>query len=326
MRLFITIVLAVNKDKVRVSCQCACGSHHQQLQQTQQYQQLYIDYNTNIIATFNTFSNSNFVQNFNTINIPNILNSRAYFGQMCSRRYSVGIVFYDMTYQVSINTAQVLGIIMGARNDPANSGYLMDSSLSTTDTNRWKFSVASRNALNAFLAKPSNSRCLKRSYGISTAPSAGVTAALANPETICRRARRSKRTYMCKTRRQGTPANPYFRFLASSSLSSGNPRDVIILPFVLRCAVRGNPLESGSCEYGDRHIHCNNYTQAKICDIHSDICCLFCQGYKKTRSSESSRNVSGVTIDRSFVTIKVINDLKIIPNEPYKQTPPPEED
>ncbi|GFO40137.1 hypothetical protein PoB_006664200 [Plakobranchus ocellatus] len=79
------------------------------------------------------------------------------------------------------------------------------------------------------------------------------------------------------------------------------------------------------CEYGDWHLRCNDYTQAGICDYFSDICCLFCQGYKKTRSSESSRNVSGVANDLSFVIIKDIDDLKAIPNGHYKQTPQPKE-
>ncbi|GFO41364.1 hypothetical protein PoB_006786900 [Plakobranchus ocellatus] len=35
----------------------------------------------------------------------------------------------------------------------------------------------------------------------------------------------------------GTPADPYFRFLASSYLFGGNPRDVITLPLAFRYAV-----------------------------------------------------------------------------------------
>ncbi|GFO40150.1 metalloproteinase [Plakobranchus ocellatus] len=122
---------------------------------------------------------------------------RAYIGRVCNPVYATGIVFYDMTYQVTIITAHELGHIMGARHDPANSGYVMGPVNRCTDTNRWQFSLASKNAFDVVIAKP-RSRCLKRTSASSTAISAGVTAALANPETICRRARRSKRSYMCK--------------------------------------------------------------------------------------------------------------------------------
>ncbi|GFO05855.1 A disintegrin and metalloproteinase with thrombospondin motifs 18 [Plakobranchus ocellatus] len=304
-----------------------------------------------------------------------------------------------MTYRVSISTAQMLGMIMGARQDPANSGYVMDYSLSTTDTNRWQFSLASKNDFDAFLAKPSNSRCLKITDAFSKPSSAGVPAALANPDTICRRAARSKRSYMCKDPhfygnvmpqgdwvcKQIWCHKPNTRKCITAFSSDGlicgknkrcndgtcqdhpDTESAVVDPDCIwgdQAQVRyqtGNSKYKGDCaglkrkykniacynedvarfccgtcgkiytgikgcEYGDRHIHCNKHTQAQICDYFNDICCLFCQGYKKTRSSESSGNVSGVTIDRSFVTIKVINDLKIIPNEPYKQTPPPEED
>ncbi|GFO07250.1 hypothetical protein PoB_003375500 [Plakobranchus ocellatus] len=79
------------------------------------------------------------------------------------------------------------------------------------------------------------------------------------------------------------------------------------------------------CEYGDTYPSCNVYTQAQICDNYSDICCLFCQGYKRKRSSDSNGNNSGVTIDPSSVAIKVTDNLKAKPDQPNNQTPPHEE-
>ncbi|GFO01096.1 hypothetical protein PoB_002760100 [Plakobranchus ocellatus] len=50
-------------------------------------------------------------------------------------------------------------------------------------------------------------------------------------------------------KKTGHARTPYLRFLASSSLSGGNPHDVITLPLVFRCAVNGNPLESGNYSF-----------------------------------------------------------------------------
>ncbi|GFN74558.1 hypothetical protein PoB_000106400 [Plakobranchus ocellatus] len=50
-------------------------------------------------------------------------------------------------------------------------------------------------------------------------------------------------------KKAGHAEDPYVRFIASSSLSGGNPHDVITFPLVFRCAVNGNPLESGSYSF-----------------------------------------------------------------------------
>ncbi|GFO40151.1 A disintegrin and metalloproteinase with thrombospondin motifs 1 [Plakobranchus ocellatus] len=322
----------------------------------------------------------------------------ASFAKVCKPVDASAVVFYHMTYQTSVITAHELGHIMGARHDPENSEYLMAPTISPSDTKRWQFSLSAKNEIDAVLAKPS-SRCLKRTSASSTAPSTGVTVALANPDTICRRRRRNKGSYMCKnpslydnvvpqgnvvckmiwcykvnTRKciatypsEGLICGKNKRCNKGKCRNHPDAESAVVDPdciwgdqaevrFVWSkseyegdCAGLKRKYENlmcydadvaryccgtcgkfytgiKGCEYGDVHFHCNNYTQADICDYYSDICCLFCQGYKKTRSSESSRNISGITNDLSLVTIKVIDDLKIIPNELYKQTPPPEED
>ncbi|GFO40139.1 metalloproteinase [Plakobranchus ocellatus] len=122
---------------------------------------------------------------------------RAYLGKVCKSSFASGIVFYDMTYQVSIVTAHELGHILGAHHDPALTGFLMAPHIGTLDTKRWQFSLPSKNYFDALFAKPSSS-CLRSTTTDRTAPSTGVTVALANPDTICRRAKRNKGSYMCK--------------------------------------------------------------------------------------------------------------------------------
>ncbi|GFO19094.1 A disintegrin and metalloproteinase with thrombospondin motifs 1 [Plakobranchus ocellatus] len=292
-----------------------------------------------------------------------------------------------MTYTVSIVTAHELAHIMGVDHDTDNSGYVMAPSISTTHTNRWQFSLASKNAFDDLFAKPSSS-CLRRTTIDRTALSANMTVALANPDTICRRAKANKGSYMCKNPMFYGNAAPqgdrvctriwcrkvntkmcYPTFPSEGLICGKNKRcndgtcqdhpdtesavvdpeciwgDQAKISFVWSNVLKYEGNCAGlerkyghlmcydadvarycCCEFGDFNYRCNHNTQADICEDSSDVCCLFCQGYKKTRSSESSRNVSGVTNDLSFVTIKVIDDLKAIPIEPYKQTAPPEED
>ncbi|GFO31670.1 Zinc metalloproteinase/disintegrin [Plakobranchus ocellatus] len=305
----------------------------------------------------------------------------AHLGQVCRSVNASGIVFYDMTYQVSITTAHELGHIMGAYHDSANSGYVMDPMRSALDTNRWHFSLYSKNTFGTLFASY-RSRCLSvTSLGL-TAPSAAVTDALADPDTICRRARKNNGSYMCKNPslygnaapqgdwvckqiwcQEANTSHCYTAFSSDGLICGTNKRcndgtcqdhpdaksaivnpdciwgdqasvgflwsnyryggdcagliglfgnHVCYNPVVARyCCGTCHKFYTGivGCEFGDLHPHCNLSTKADVCDCYSEVCCLFCQGYKKKRSSESIGNVRGVTI-------KVIDDLRLVPDEP----------
>ncbi|GFO26720.1 A disintegrin and metalloproteinase with thrombospondin motifs 1 [Plakobranchus ocellatus] len=321
-------------------------------------------------------------QNFQTAGVTHA-------SHVCRSVNASGVVLYDMTYGVAIYTAHELGHLMGANHDPDYiNGYVMEASASTLHTNRWSFSMYSKYAFDTLLAIPSY-RCLSVTSSGLTVPSAAVTDALADPDTICRRARKNKRSFMCKSPRSYGNRVPqgdwvcnqiWCREVNTNRCHATFPSDGLIcgtnkrcnrgrcqdhpdaesaivdpnciwgdqaeisLVFsdnyryegdcarfidmfgsnmcyytvvALGCCETCHKLHTGinGCEYGDLHPHCNRSTKAGVCDCYSEFCCLFCQGYKKKRSSASTRSLSGVTT-------KVIDDLIAIPDEPYtKQTP-----
>ncbi|GFO31672.1 Zinc metalloproteinase/disintegrin [Plakobranchus ocellatus] len=322
----------------------------------------------------------------------------AHVGQVCESVNASGIVKYGMTYQVSLNTAHELGHILGAHHDAYNTGYVMGAKASPLDTNRWQFSLCSKEIFDFILSKP-RSNCLKKTSLDSTVISAGVTDALANPDTICRRASGNRRSFACKTPSfygnsgiQGDSVckriwcyevgtKKCFDTFSSDGLICGknhrcndgtcqdhpdaesaavdpecfwgdqaeihvmarkgkyvgnclgliarDGRSVCYRQAVkMQCCKTCGNFHTGikGCGYGDIFPWCHYYDRAMICHYYKKSCCLFCQGYKRIRSSESSKNVGRVTIDLSSFAIKVTDELKAIPNEPYVQTPPREED